>query len=61
MAPELLDPKIPREKVRPTPASDVYSFAMVAIEVFSGECSTSQRKMILMLIYREHSFLRVPR
>lgn len=38
MAPELLNPNLPEnETARRTLASDVYAFAMVAIEVFSGE------------------------
>lgn len=40
MAPELLDPNLPdTEVVRPTKASDVYAFAMLIIEVFTGDFS----------------------
>lgn len=38
MAPELLDPDIPENELVPrTTASDIYAFAMVVMEVFTGE------------------------
>lgn len=55
MAPELLDPNIPDNDVpQPTKASDVYAFAMVVIEVFTGETLSQPTKLVnLILTYRK--------
>lgn len=49
MAPELLNPDAPDDEVpRPTRASDVYAFAMVILEVFTGEITPFYHNQIPM-------------